>query len=398
MKLMFLTFAPLSSNAGHLARLSLVLNDLSKLSEISIVCLSENPDDEYTKNKYKNVSFFHLPVKFDGWKVINISEIVSNINDFVKRFYPDLIILQMEVWDLMREFCDSLRGKTKFATVVHAMPFLGAPINPSGNFEKDVIDYATSGIEKFLSDYTMNHYKETLGVLNRVNIIANNKTVAYYLTTYFKNLKYWTFNSMITMKKKVTTITSGKPTYDFAYMARMERGKGIEYLAEILKRVSLLMSRQVSLAIMGRPDDATSRQTLNRLLFEGRESNYFKVNYYGWANENIKASILPKTGVFLYPSHYDTYAVVLYEALAFGLPCITWDAPFSRINYSLTEAVIRVPFLDFEKFAKSAVEMFQNRNNYISKALNFVDSFDSATKTARLDINIYKEIISRKND
>lgn len=398
MKLMFLTLASLSSNAGHLARLSGELYDLAKLNEVSIVCLGKEPDDKKTKGKYKNISFFHFPVKLDGWKVVNVSKITKNINNLVNKIHPDLVILQMEVWDLMREFCNNLKGKTKFATVIHAMPFLGTPINPSGNFEKDVINYTTSGIEKFRSDYIMNHYKETLSVLNRINIIASNKTVAYYLTTYFKNLKYWTFNSMIAMKKKVTTITSGKPTYDFAYMARMEKGKGIEYLAEILKRISLLMSRQISVAIMGRPDDAISRQALNRLLLEGQESNYFKVNYYGWADENIKASILLKTGAFLYPSCYDTYAVVLHEALAFGLPSITWDAPFSRINYSLTEAVIRVPFLDFDKFAKSAVKMFQNRNDYISKALNFIDSFDSATRATGLDINIYKEIISHKND
>jgi hypothetical protein len=46
MKLVFLTFAPLSSNAGHLFRLSNELQYLSNLSKVTILCLNKYPDDE----------------------------------------------------------------------------------------------------------------------------------------------------------------------------------------------------------------------------------------------------------------------------------------------------------------------------------------------------------------
>jgi len=395
MRLAFFTFAPFSSNAGHLFRLFGELYNLAELNEIIIVCLGKDPDDEQTRRKYKNISFYHLPVKFNGWEVTNLSETIENIKNFIEEINPNLLVLQMEAWELMRELGETLCGEIKFAVVMHAMPFLGAPINPSGDFDKDVINYVASGIEKFRSDYIGNHYKEITDVFRRVNIIANNKTVAYYLRTYFKDLKFWTFDSTISIKKKTTAVVGGKLKYDFAYMARMESGKGVEYLAEILKRASLLLSRQVSLAIMGRPDDALSRQSLNRLLHEGEKNKYFKIDYCGWADEEIKTLILPKTGVFLYPSYYDTYAVSLYEALSFGLPSVTWEAPFSRINYSSTRAVVRAPFLNFEKFAKSAVEMLKGRDILISKALDFINSFESATKIAELDSNIYKEIINK---
>jgi len=66
------------------------------------------------------------------------------------------------------------------------MPFVGAPINPSGDFKKDVINYANSGIEKYRREYILKHYNEAPEVFNRINIIANNNTVAYYLVKYFK--------------------------------------------------------------------------------------------------------------------------------------------------------------------------------------------------------------------
>jgi len=146
---MFLTFASLSTKAGHLARFLEELPELSKLNEISIVCLGKDPDDESTKNRYRKASFFYFPAKFDGWRVVNLAEIVERIEAVIIEVHPDLVILQMEVWDLMRELGMSLKNKVVFATVVHAMPFLAAPINPSGNFENDIIEHVGRDIEKF---------------------------------------------------------------------------------------------------------------------------------------------------------------------------------------------------------------------------------------------------------
>lgn len=393
MKLVFLTLAPLSSNAGHLARLSTELYDLAKLNEISIICLGKNPDNEETKNKYKNISFFHYPVKFDGWKVVNLSEIIKNISDIIKEIHPILVILQMEVWDLMRELGKDFKGKVIFAIVVHAMPFLVAPVNPSGNFEQDVIKYVATGIKKYRKDYIVNHYKEVYSVFENIPIIACNKTVAFYFKTYFKNLRIWTLKPSIVAKRNKNIIVAENPIYDFVYMARMETGKGIEYLSEILKRISLILGRPITMAIMGRTDDILSKNVLDQLLKNSHLKKYFNISYFGWADENCKKLILSQSGIFLYPSHYDNYPTVLNEALTFGLPCIIWDVPFSRLNYSSIKAVKLVPFLNFQRFAENAVESFLNRKVLAKYALNFVNSFSSMAKIAQLDTDIFTEII-----
>lgn len=202
------------------------------------------------------------------------------------------------------------------------MPFLGTPMCPSGDFEKDVIAYLNSGIEKYRKDYIEDHYKEIIGVLKRVNIIASNKTVAYYLSTYFEDIKFHTFNDPISIKSYKRDANTIETKYDFAYMARMEKGKGAEYLEEILKQISLILKRTITVAILGRPDDIISSRAIDKLLAESNKNKYFKAIYFGWANKRMKEFVLSKTGVFLYPSHYDTYAIVLSEALSFGLPSI----------------------------------------------------------------------------
>jgi len=395
MKLVFLTFAPLTSNAGHLFRLSKELSYLSNLSKVTIMCLNKYPDDQQTKKKYKNVSFYHIPIQFNGWEIVNLSEKIKIIIHLIERINPDLVILQMEVWDFAREISKLFYKRIPFAVVLHAMPFLGTPVNPSGDFNRDVLEYIMTGIEEYRYEYIIKHYKEIKDVLRRLNVIASNKTVAYYLRLYFKNLEFYQFGSMISIKRKIIPKYKEKPYYDFAYMARMEKGKGIEYLDEILKMVSLLLSRQVRLAIMGRPDDVFSKKYLDQLLNNCERDKYFKVDYHGWADEKTKISILSNSGVFLYPSYYDTFSISLYEALSFGLPAIVWDVPFTRFNYSSTKAVIRVPFLNFEEFTKSAIEVFQNRDFLINEALNFINSFKFPDKIAKLDLEIYKKMIKK---
>jgi glycosyltransferase involved in cell wall biosynthesis len=392
MKLTFLTFAPLNSASGHTARLLLELEYLSLINEVSIICLRKGEDNQETKNKYPKVSFFYIPLEFEGWEIKNIDDVVVKILDYVDKHCPDLVVMMMEVWDLMRELGKNLTGKVAFATVVHAMPFLVSPTHPSGDFEKDVIKYSASGIEEYRKNYIANHYKETEDVFKNVSIIANNKTVAFYLNTYFKEMNFWVMTPSITVKTARRIMIAKSPTYDFIYMARMESGKGVEYLPDILKRISLLMNRKVTVAILGRADDTASKNALNELLIAPLKNKYFTIKYFGWADENLKKQVLTVSGVFLYPSYYDNYPTVINEALAFGLPSITWNVPFARLNYPNTKAVKCTPLFDFQKFAENAVDALNNRNQLSKHAFEFVDSFNSPSTIAQLDTDMFKQI------
>lgn len=134
-----------------------------------------------------------------------------------------------------------------------------------------------------------------------------------------------------------------------------------------------------------------SRIALEKLV--SSKNNYFEVTYLGWADSQTKKSILPYCGVFLYPSHYDNYPTVVNEALAFGLPVITWDVPFSKLNYSKTIAVKRAKLLDLQEFANLAVKSLSERNTISKQALNFIDSFNSLEKVAVLDNKLFEGIL-----
>ena len=396
MKLMFITFAPLSSNAGHLARLISELNNIKKLNMVSIVCLNKNADDDNTIKKYKEIKFLHLPIEFNGWKIVSLSRVVQNIIKLINKESPNLVILQMEVWDLMRELGKKLKNKMPFAVIVHSTPFLGSPINMSTSFEHDVVKYTNSGIEDYRKKYILNHFNEAKDVFKNINIIASNKTVKYFMSNYFPNLNIYTLPLSPIPKTKIFKGNNKSFKYDFVYMARIEKGKGIEYLNKILENISKIVSRPVKIAILGRTDDLFSQTNLDQLINNSKlnKKNY-TVDYLGWADEKLKKKILLNSKIFLYPSIYDTYAIVLQEALSYGLPVITWDVPFARLNYK-TSSVIKVSLFDTTKFADEAARALNHRENLSIKALKFSSTLNSSTEIALADTKLFKEIFNNE--
>lgn len=393
MNLLFITFAPLSSNAGHLRHLKEELSELSELHNITIFCLSSKPDDISTKDLYSRVSFYNFEAKFNGWEVLNIEDIVQTVYNLNSKYNFDLVVLQMEVWDLMRELGRRLDKVIPIATVIHAMPFLSSPLDVSNNFEKDVIKYANSGISNYRKDYILNHYKEIEGVFKTIALIPSNPTVSFYFNNYFNNQKTFPFkSSTIPSRLKVKTVTENSE-YDFVYMARMESGKGIEYLLEIFNNIIKILKRPIRVAIMGRADDSISKKALSDLFDESELNEYLSIDNFGWADENIKKDVLTKSGVFLYPSILDTFSIVLCEALEYGLPCVAWEVPFIKLNYD-TKAVKQVRLLNIQEFAESTVYVLNNRLKLSREALNFVKGLNSPKEIASLDTQTFREIIS----
>ncbi|MDD5376648.1 MAG: glycosyltransferase [Candidatus Gracilibacteria bacterium] len=387
MNIILVTFSPFGSNESHIRRLLLSMKGMSSENKISVLCLSDTKEDPSIVNLYPDICFCQYPINYDGWKILDMNAVVSFIEEFAISSSADLVVQTMEVWDLIRECSQVFYGKIPFATIFHAMPFLAAPLSPSGNFESDVINYCVSGIEKYRVEYIQSHYMETRKILPMVAVICANPTVTYYFNTYFPHINCHTFNEGMIIENKIKDVSIEKH-YDFVYMARMERGKGVEYLSEILRYTSIKLGRKVSVAILGRTDDMFSSEILSNLI--KNRGDEFEIFYFGWANNELKENILSKSRVFIYPSYYDTYAIVLAEALGFGLPCIVWDLPFIEKNYNQIPNSImrRIPSFDCESFALAAINFLEN--NKVSQVLRI---FTSEEELYQEDILCYKKIV-----
>ena len=394
MKLLLLTTAPLSADTGPQARLQYELAALSDLASVTIVCLGRSADDEQTRARYPKVDFKHFPIIYRGWEVVNLREIADFIEVEAARGHYAMVILLMEIWDLMRELSGRLESKVPFATTIHAMPFLGSPLEPSGDFARDVKCYADSGLDEYRREYILAHFEETEAVFKKTLILANNNTVAHYFSCYFQALPFWTLGQSV-YGTASPPVYNPHPVFDFAYIARIERGKGVEYLSAILEGAAQQLNRKVKLALAGRADDAFGREAIRDLLSRAAAGRCAEVCFYGWADRKMKQAILSDAGVFLYPSYYDNYPTVITEALAYGLPCIVWDVPYTRVNYLRTGALLKVPFPETGHFAETAVRARMQREALFSEAVAYVRQADSGQEIARKDVELFRTLLGR---
>ena len=394
MKLFFIIFAAIDSAQSHVVHLYSELAELAKHNEIYILCLCDKTSSDVS---YQNVSIDFYPITFEGWNIKNLQTVSDVILGKIKTTNPDLVVLTLEIWDLMRELGQKLAGKYPFATIANAMPFLAAPITVSNNFEKDILTLIESDIPLYRKNYIKEHYKEVDTVLSYTNIIAATQTVKYYLNSYFPKMMVWAHSPILPAKISSTQKNVHKDI-DFVYMARIEKGKGLEYFEDILEKIYHKLKRPVSLTIMGSIDDDFSKTALDNLIKKANQTKHFSVCFLGWADAKLKHDIFSRSRVFLYPSHYDIYAIVLVEALSYGLPAVVWDAPFAKNTFSTTTAVKQAKLLDTNEFANLAITCLDNEHVLRTRALNFISKFPTMNQKILHDINIFQEIIRRFHD
>lgn len=388
-KLFFIHLGNLSSNSGHTARLRYELKNISKMADISILSLTNKLDQAFL-DKYPNVHFYVLPIKFNGWKVVNLGYIIGQIDEVISFCKPDIVILCVEIWDLILELHKKIFGKVAFCTICHAMPFLGSPLNPTKSFESDVRKFANKQTLKYRKNYIIKHYREFPKVINFGLLIANNATVAFYLKHYFPKSLFWKQVPHVTVDPLQTSQTLDI-NYDFCYMARMEKGKGVEYLQDLFNEISVRLGRKIRVAIMGRADDKYSEEELRRLLESKNES--FSIRFFGWADDKTKAEVLSKSGCFIYPSIYDNFPTVVNEAMAHGLPVAMWDNLFYKINYSDIKSVSAATPFNVEHLASVAVNLLKRKSTVSRYSIEYIKKNGGSRSVANDDLMLFDEII-----
>jgi glycosyltransferase involved in cell wall biosynthesis len=114
--------------------------------------------------------------------------------------------------------------------------------------------------------------------------------------------------------------------YDGVFIGRLSKVKGVFDLIEIWKKVNI-KSYKYRLAIIGGGDTKIINDLNDIIRKNNLSSSVFVLGYI----ENEKAySVLKSSKVFLFPSHEEGWGIVIAEAMACGLPVVSWDLPVFR--------------------------------------------------------------------
>lgn len=195
--------------------------------------------------------------------------------------------------------------------------------------------------------------------------------------------------------EKINSVKNPKSKkYDAVYMGRISTNKGIFDLIEIWGK--LVKKRpKAKLAIMGMGLDDIVTKFRREIKKQNLREN---VDYLGFTPEPKKYEVLKSSKVFLYLSKVNTdesWGISLMEALACGLPAISYNLPIYDHIYK-TEGLIRVKLNDVDSVKEKLLYLLDNQKSWLllsKKSIDFAKNFDWF-KIAEEDLKLIKGFLN----
>jgi glycosyltransferase involved in cell wall biosynthesis len=159
---------------------------------------------------------------------------------------------------------------------------------------------------------------------------------------------------------------------DAVFMKRLQTVKGVFDLIEIWKKV-VEQIPNAKLWVIGEGLEGERMKQVAR--DQGLEKN---IEFLGVIYDfQEKYRRLAQAKLFLLPSHEENWAIVIGEALAAGIPVISYDLP--ELKSVWKEGCIFVPKHDVDAFAKRVLELLRNAEDRAKQeqvGLHYVKAYD----------------------
>ncbi len=176
------------------------------------------------------------------------------------------------------------------------------------------------------------------------------------------------------------------------YVGRIAPAKGLHVLLESLK----FIKKSVHLVIIGAKDwDLVYVKNILRLIASHNMIGNHKVTYLGVTNQNDLVKWYQQASIFVLPSIFEPFGIVLLEALSCGTPVISTFADGIPEAVKNGENGILVPVNNPKKLADAVVFLLDNRNireQFAQAGRKWVINNFSLDATINRLRNVYRQI------
>lgn len=151
-------------------------------------------------------------------------------------------------------------------------------------------------------------------------------------------------------------------TKQITVMGRLSKEKAYDDMLKVFKKV-LKQEPEAKLKILG---DGEERANLSLLADQLEVSK--SVDFHGNTVGKEKEQILLDTSVFVTTSHYESFGLVLLEAMSYGIPCISFDSAKGSLDIidDGKDGYI-IKNRDLDKMADKIVEILNTPQDELSK-------------------------------
>ncbi|MCS7135382.1 MAG: glycosyltransferase [Nitrososphaerota archaeon] len=179
------------------------------------------------------------------------------------------------------------------------------------------------------------------------------------------------------------------------YYARLHSSKGLFDIPPIAKK---LASEGYRLVIVGDFVNAVEKNIFFRLC---KEQGIKNIEYLNWLPREDLLDIVSRSKVLIYPSHLDSFSLVVLEALFLGCSVVAYDIPAIRSIYKDLKPVRIVREYDYRKMAGEAIKILkrdidEHEEEHLDKDfMNFLKIHSSWRNVAKADIEAIEGMIHR---
>jgi glycosyltransferase involved in cell wall biosynthesis len=171
----------------------------------------------------------------------------------------------------------------------------------------------------------------------------------------------------------INSLKTDVKLYDGVFLGRFHPQKGIFDLIRIWKLICE-KKPNAKLCIIG-SGSASITEKVTAAITENSLSD--NVVLAGSQTGDEKFLLLKSSGIFLCPSHYESFAIVIAEAMACGLPVVAYDLPIYKDLYG--ENISKVPLGDLKQFADAIMNFLTNdelRRIFGLAGQKFIERYD----------------------
>lgn len=169
--------------------------------------------------------------------------------------------------------------------------------------------------------------------------------------------------------------------YDACYVGRFHQQKGFGGLIKAWKEVCKVKPDAL-LAVVG--DDINFTKIVESVEKEGLSKN---IKFLGFLSGRLKFNALKSSRICVFPSTYESFGMVVLEALACGLPVVAYDLPLYKEIYP--GGIFKVKINDFLGLSRGILALLndvQLRRELSAQAIEISKGF-SWDKTAQKILN-----------
>ncbi len=229
-----------------------------------------------------------------------------------------------------------------------------------------------------------NHIRE---FLLKCGLSNEKKVTTIYNGINFKALSNYSLDKN-KIRKKLNIDRNNKI---IGIVARLVPSKGIDLFILTAQEIAK-KDRSFTFLIIG---DGPNRSEYEEMAIRVRDK--VDIRFLGWRKDIER--ILPIFDIFLFTSRWESFGIVLLEAMAAGVPIVGFDIPGANEVVEKGETALLVDFSNIKELASTALYLISNKDLYIRLSLNGrkrVRRYFSMKDNAQRTLQIYEEIIKNR--